>query len=252
MATQNQIAWMRNVEERRHNRAYEAETARHNIRSEVINLYDIATRAATEKYKADTSYAATKYSADTNLAGTMYSADTNLAGTKYSADTHYRATKYSADTNLLGTQYSADMHYKSTVYSADKNYMGTVYSADKNYLGTVYSANKSYGANVLANTGRIEAAQIQAEASKSNARLQANTKARGDTLNYQSDRYRNLIQQDYNRAYFATQQAQYNLSVDRFLLDSADSLVNAGATLAKSSSDSIKSAANLISALGSL
>lgn len=166
---------MRNVEDRRHNLASEAELARHNIRSEVINLYDINTKAATAKYQSDMNYAGTKYNADANLQSSIYSADSHLAGTKYSADIGFQGTKYSADTHATASMYSADRNLQGTIYSADKHYQGTVYSADSNLKGTVYSANKSYDSNVLVNTGRIEAAKISAAANRYNADLNYST-----------------------------------------------------------------------------
>lgn len=172
MATTNQIAWMRNVEERRHNLAYELENRRHNMQSEILSLYDTNTKAETSRYQSDMNYAGTKYSADSHYNSSIYSADKGFQGTKYSADTHLLGTKYSADTSAAASKYSADM-----------NYAGTVYSANKHYAGTVYSADRGYDSSVLVNTGRVEAAKISADASKYAADVKYRTDSRNADIN---------------------------------------------------------------------
>lgn len=133
MATQNQIAWMRNVEERRHNYV-----------SELLDRYRTDKTYDSNIYSSNMSYAGTKYSADKHYAGTKYSADHALAGTIYGADKNYAGTIYSADSRLAGTKYSADKSYAGTIYSSNMNYAGTKYSADKHYEGTKYSADTQW------------------------------------------------------------------------------------------------------------
>lgn len=202
MATANQINWMRNVEERRHNIANERENARHNIRSEAINMYDIITKAASEKYKADSS-----------LYGSMYSADKHFAGTTYAADTNYRGTIYSAQSHLAGTKYAADSSRASSMYAADKNYAASIYSADKNYEGTVYSANRSYDSTVLVNTGRIEAAQIAAQASRYSADLNYAAKNTATLSDYSIKKY--------------TADKQYQVGMRNAIANMSDALIGA-------------------------
>lgn len=148
MATQNQIAWMRNVEERRHNYV-----------SELLDKYRTEKTYDSSIYSSQMSYAGTKYSADRHYEGTKYSADHALAGTIYGADKNYAGTVYSADKNYAGTVYSADTRLEGTKYAADKSYAGTVYSANMNYAGTKYSADTQFKIANATNTMNYTIAQ---------------------------------------------------------------------------------------------
>lgn len=88
--TSNQIAYMKNREEQRHNYQMETETLRSNLAKEAENR-----RANDLNYNASIySSQASMYNAKLNYDANIYSAQMHAAASNYSAQLNYRANEY--------------------------------------------------------------------------------------------------------------------------------------------------------------
>lgn len=143
--TANAIAWGRLQEERRTNRAKEAETNRSNLEKEAQGRQGLS-----ESYRHNLADEGIRErSSQRSLAGTQYAANVNAAASRYGADLSAQSKNYATDMSFISS--SQDRINRSNIASADRTSRETVATQDRGVklMSDRYKADKAYDASVL-------------------------------------------------------------------------------------------------------
>lgn len=159
--TNNQLLYLKQVEEGRHNLATEKETNRSNLATESetnrSHLVDEAERNRHNLVSEGIGRDTLTETSRANLAREANQSDTLAENIRHNKATENlsrlqtkmqaRTAKYAADVNAAGVRYSANSSRASSKYAADASRAASKYSADSSASASKYSADKSAAAS---------------------------------------------------------------------------------------------------------
>lgn len=145
------------------------ETNRHNVASEQLQDKSISTQADTARYAADTAAAATMYAADQSASATMYAADQNAAVQRERIAAEKAIADLNSATSRINTLYSTNAQNQRA--EADRLSREAINAAN-NALKIGLDANQTIRDNAK---NDIERAKAQAEKAYKQGRIKVDT-----------------------------------------------------------------------------